>query len=63
MNFPDCGLVDGELSAKIESERQLELDANSPSEDLPPHLKEYLDSSSWQVGTINTYFHTQAHKL
>ena len=41
-------LVDSELSAKVESELQLEADASS-SDELPPHLKEFLDENPFQV--------------
>ena len=45
---PDIGAVDSELSAKLQSELQNEREATA-SDDLPPHLKEYLDSSPFEV--------------
>lgn len=42
------GTVDQELSAKLENELQLEKDM-SETNDLPENLKEYLDSSPFQV--------------
>jgi len=40
--------VDQELSAKLQSELQLEQDM-SESEDLPPNIKDYLDNSPFEV--------------
>ncbi|MCJ1446324.1 MAG: hypothetical protein MMC23_006829 [Stictis urceolatum] len=42
------GTTDEELSAKFADELKLERE-NSDSSDLPPHLKEFLDSSPFQV--------------
>ena len=42
-------LVDQELSAKIESELQVEKEMRD-SENLPSSLQDYLDSSSFEVG-------------
>jgi complement component 1 Q subcomponent-binding protein len=41
--------VDKELSAKIESELQMEKEMRD-SEKLPANISDYLDSSSFEVG-------------
>lgn len=46
-------LVDQELSAKIESELQLEREMRD-SEKLPSSLQDYLDSSSFEV-SLHTF--------
>ena len=43
-----CRLVDQELSAKFESEIQLEKEM-SDSDELPPNLRDFLDSSTFEV--------------
>ena len=43
-----CHLVDQELSAKFESEIQLEKEM-SDSDELPPNLRDFLDSSTFEV--------------
>ena len=43
-----CRLVDQELSAKFESEIQLEKEM-SDSDELPPNLRDFLDSSAFEV--------------
>lgn len=45
-------LVDQELSAKIESELQMEKEMRD-SETLPSSLQDYLDSSSFEVSLAN----------
>ena len=41
-------LVDQELSAKIESELQLERDMND-SDELPPNIQDFLENSPFKV--------------
>ena len=45
-------IVDQELSAKIESELQLEMEMRDP-ESLPSSIQDYLDSSSFEVSPSN----------
>lgn len=49
-------LVDQELSAKIESELQLEREMRD-SETLPSSLQDYLDSSSFEVSLPQSFRH------
>ena len=49
-------LVDQELSAKIESELQLEKEMRD-SETLPSSLQDYLDSSSFEVNLPQSLSH------
>ncbi len=47
--------MDQELSAKIESELQLEREMRD-SEKLPSSLQDYLDSSSFEVNLLNNLY-------
>ena len=49
-----CLLVDQELSAKIESELQMEKDIRD-SEQYPSRVQEYLDSSPFEVRYFSMY--------
>lgn len=57
------GLADDqELSAKLESELTSEKESRDSSQ-LPPAMQEYLDSSSFEVGSLNRSFKVDAHHV
>ena len=47
----ECVTVDQELSAKLQSELQLEQDL-SDTDELPPNIKDFLESSPFQLEDI-----------
>ena len=53
--------MDQELSAKLDSELQLEKD-NSEPDTLPPNIKDFLDNSPFEVTLNISVFIALAHR-